>query len=121
MSYDETLAARLRQVLPLREDLTELKMFGGLAFMLDGKMFIGIVRDELMVRVGAERYDEALSRPHVRPMDFTGRPMKGYVFVTPEGHRDVGAIAEWVDWSMEVAAALPRKKPAKARPRNPRV
>ena len=85
MSYDETLAERIRKALEHRRDVTEKKMFGGLAFLLEGSMFCGIVKDELMVRVGTARYEEALTEPHVRPMDFTGRPARGYVFVAPPG------------------------------------
>jgi TfoX/Sxy family transcriptional regulator of competence genes len=61
--------------------VTEKKMFGGIAFLLDGAMFCGVSGGDLMVRVGAEAHEAALARPHARPMDFTGRPMKGYVFV----------------------------------------
>ena len=81
MAYDEKLADRIRQAVGPRGDVTEKKMFGGLAFLLDGKMFCGIVKDDLMVRVGPERYEAALAEAHVRPMDFTGRPMNGYVYV----------------------------------------
>jgi hypothetical protein len=72
VAYDEDLADRVREVLPAGEAVTERQMFGGLAFMLDGHMFCGVVRDTLMVRLGPERADRVLGRPHVRPMDFTG-------------------------------------------------
>ncbi|MBM3216980.1 TfoX/Sxy family protein, partial [Candidatus Poribacteria bacterium] len=85
MPYDENLAERIRRVVAGRHGVTEKRMFGGLAFLLDGKMFCGIANSDLMVRVGPERYEAALSLPHVRPMDFTGRPMTGYVYVGPEG------------------------------------
>ncbi|MDP2674691.1 MAG: TfoX/Sxy family protein [Dehalococcoidia bacterium] len=74
MAYDEELAERVRRALAGRKGISEKKMFGGIAFMLGGNMFCGIVKDQLMVRVGPERYDDALSRPHARPMDFTGPP-----------------------------------------------
>ena len=74
MAYDEALAERLRQVLDDQEGIRERKMFGGLAFMLHGNMCCGVEQDRLMVRVGPDRYDEALGRPHARVMDFTGRP-----------------------------------------------
>ena len=83
MAYDEDLASRIRAVLPPAEAVTERQMFGGLAFMLGGHMFCGVVRDTLMVRLGPEGADRALNQPHVRPMDFTGRPMKGMVFASP--------------------------------------
>jgi hypothetical protein len=85
VAYDEDLADRVRAVLPPGEAMTERQMFGGLAFMLGGHMFCGVVMDTLMVRLGPEGAVRALSQPHVRPMDFTGRPMKGMVFVDPEG------------------------------------
>lgn len=81
-------------------------MFGGLAFLLDGKMFCGIVRDQLMVRVGPERYQEALDRPHSGPMDFTGRPMNGYVFVAPAGCSTETAVRTWVERGAEFVSSL---------------
>jgi len=83
VAYDEDLADRVRAVLPHGEAVTERQMFGGLAFMLGGHMFCGVVKDALMVRFGPEGAGRALGQPHVRPMDFTGRPMKGMVFVDP--------------------------------------
>ncbi|MCU1252339.1 MAG: methyltransferase [Edaphobacter sp.] len=77
MAYDLLLQGRIQRAVADREDVSEKKMFGGVAFLLDGKMFCGIVKDDLMVRVGPERHVKALSEPHVRPMDFSGRPMKG--------------------------------------------
>ena len=106
MAYDEKLAERVRGVIGPRPDITERKMFGGLAFLLDGKMFCGVSGDELMVRVGPERHQEALDRKNVRPMDFTGRPMKGYVFVEPTGCRTGKAVQPWVEQSMAFVAAL---------------
>jgi TfoX/Sxy family transcriptional regulator of competence genes len=106
MAYDEKLAERIRGVLGPHPGITEKKMFGGLAFLLDGKMFCGVSNDELMVRVGPERHEEALRRKNVRPMDFTGRPMKGYVFVEPAGCRTGKAVQPWVEWSLAVVAAL---------------
>src|SRR6185437_2435554 len=81
VAYDEDLADRVREVLPHGEAVTERRMFGGLAFMLGGHMFCGVVKDALMARLGPETAGRALGRPHVRPMDFTGRPMKGMVFI----------------------------------------
>ena len=87
MAYDEELAGRVRAVLPRGEAVTEREMFGGVAFMLGGHMFCGIVRDALMARLGPEAADRALDQPHVRPMDFTGRPMTGMVSSIPQGCR----------------------------------
>jgi TfoX/Sxy family transcriptional regulator of competence genes len=85
VAYDEDLADRVRSVLPAGEAVTEQQMFGGLAFMLDGHMFCGVVKDTLMLRLGPEAAGRALAQPHVRPMDFTGRPMKGMVFLDLAG------------------------------------
>jgi TfoX/Sxy family transcriptional regulator of competence genes len=110
MAYDETLASRIRKVLAGRAGISEKKMFGGVAFLLEGKMFCGIVKEDLMLRVGPERHAEALSEPHVRPMDFTGRPMVGYVYIAPAGCRGDRALAKWVELSVQFVATLPAKK-----------
>jgi len=121
MAYDENLAERIRRALERRADIAEKKMFGGLAFLSGGKMFCGIVKDELMVRVGPERYDEALRRPYARPMDFTGRPMQGYVFVIPAGCGTVEAVAPWVAWGADFVAGMgERARPRTRRRRPPR-
>jgi TfoX/Sxy family transcriptional regulator of competence genes len=106
MAYDQKLADRIRQAVGPRPDVTEKKMFGGVAFLLDGKMFVGIVKDDLIVRVGADRYEAALAEAHVRPMDFTGRPMNGYVFVGPDGSKTAKAIKKWVDQGASFVATL---------------
>ena len=108
MAYDEDLADRVRSVLPVAEAITERQMFGGLAFMLAGHMFCGVVKDTLMVRLGPDGADHALREPHVQPMDFTGRPMKGMVFVEPGGLAG-SALRRWVDAAAEYARALPPK------------
>jgi TfoX/Sxy family transcriptional regulator of competence genes len=106
VSFDHGLADRIRRALARRKDVTEKKMFGGLAFLRNGRMFCGVVTDRLMVRVGPERYEEALARPYVRPMDFTGRPMKGYVFVEPAGCTREEDVAEWVRCGVSVVSKL---------------
>lgn len=115
MVYDEKLAARIRSALNGRARISEKKMFGGVAFLLQEKMFVGIVKDELMVRVGKERNDEALAKPHVRPMDFTGKPMAGYVFVAPRGCNTAAMLTGWIDWGAEFVATLPNKAKAKSK------
>lgn len=85
------------------------KMFGGLAFMLNGNMSVGIHRDQLMVRVGPDGYEDALSQPHCRPMDFTGRPMRGFVMVSPEGIVADEELADWVQLGVSFASTLPAK------------
>jgi len=106
MPYNKALAERVRGALASRRDIEEKKMFGGVAFMLGGKMFCGIVGDDLMVRVGPERYEECLSIAHVRPMDFTGKPMRGYVFVDPRGCKTARALAEWIGRGVEFASGM---------------
>jgi hypothetical protein len=118
VAYDEDLAWRVRAVLPAAEAVTERQMFGGLAFMLGGHMFCGVVRDSLMVRLGPEGAERALNQPHVRPMDFTGRPMKGMVFVGPGGLHDA-ALREWVTAAAAFTCTLP-PKPAASRTRTRR-
>lgn len=109
MAYDEGLAQRIREILQSRAGISERKMFGGLAFMADGHMFVGILGDTLMVRVGPDEYAKALAMPHVREMDFTGRPMKGYVFVVPEGFESDQALQHWVLLGLAFAGSLPPK------------
>lgn len=106
MAYDERLAERIRRALGPPAGFTEKKMFGGLAFLLGGKMLCGIVMDNLVVRVGPERYEQALGRPHVRPMDFTGRPMNGYVFVAPAGCSTQKAVTAWVKRGSRFVSSL---------------
>jgi TfoX/Sxy family transcriptional regulator of competence genes len=107
MSYDEKLADRIRRALGPRDDVEERKMFGGLAFLRGGRMFCGIAKDDLMVRVGPDGYEDALRKPHVRPMDFTGRPMKGYVYVALPGRRTDAALQAWINLSASFVATLP--------------
>ena len=109
MPYNEDLAQRVRQHLSGRDGITERKMFGGLCFMLNGNMFCGVVKDELMVRVGPAGHEAALRRPHARPMDFTGRPMTGMVFVEPPGTADEADLASWVADCLAFSARLPAK------------
>lgn len=108
MAYDEDLADRVRAVLPAGAAVTERQMFGGLAFMLGGHMFCGIVKDALMARLGPEAAGRALGQPHVRPMDFTGRPIKGMVFIDPAGLQG-DALRQWVDTAAGYARGLPSK------------
>lgn len=109
MAFDETLASRVRALLEEEEGVSERRMFGGLAFMLRGHMFCGVVGDELMVRIGADAAEAALERPHVRRMDFTGRPLEGMVFVTSPGLRSAAALRRWVEHAADFARALPPK------------
>jgi TfoX/Sxy family transcriptional regulator of competence genes len=105
MAYDEALADRIRRMLATRDDVEERRMFGGIAFMVAGRMACGVIHDDLMVRVGPDGHDDALAQPHARPMDFTGRPMRGMVYVAPAGIATDEGLARWVDRAVTVAVS----------------
>src|SRR5207247_5007172 len=107
MPFDELLAQRVRDILAEECFAKERQMFGGLAFMVNGHMCCGIVGEELVVRVGAAAHKQALSRPHARAMDFTGRPMKGFVYVEPSGYRTAASLRTWIRFGLEVGLSLP--------------
>lgn len=109
MAYDEGLAERLRQVVQDDTDVAEKRMFGGLAIMWNGHMLVGILGERLMARIGADAAQEALQEPHVGPMDFTGRPMKDYVFVHPEGTASDEDLRRWVNLARAFVGTLPAK------------
>ena len=85
-------------------------MFGGLCFMVRGNMCCGIVKDELMVRVGPDQFGKALREPHARGMDFTGRPMKGMVYVGRRGFQSKAALEKWMQYGLRFVLSLPPKK-----------
>ena len=109
MAYSEDVAWRVRDHLGGRPDLREQKMFGGIAFMLAGNMCVGVLGDSLMARVGPAQYGEALTQPHARPMDFTGRAMRGFVYVDPEGFTDDADLEAWLERCVRFAESLPPK------------
>jgi TfoX/Sxy family transcriptional regulator of competence genes len=108
MAYDEGLAERVRGLLS-DYSIQEKKMFGGLAFMINGNMACGLIKEDFMVRVGPEKYEEVLGKPHTRKMEFTGRPMKGFIVVDAEGYEDDKSLARWVKQGMNYARSLPAK------------
>ena len=116
MAFDAALGDRIRRILLRRQGITERKMFGGLAFMARGNMFVGILGTTLMARVGPERYDAVLKKPHVRRMDFTGKPLRGYVYVDRGGIDTERKLRVWVERCLDHARSLPSKEPGKARP-----
>src|SRR5262245_254373 len=116
MAYDAGLAERIRGVLDARSDVSEKRMFGGIAFLVKGHMSVGIVLDKLMVRVGADSYDRVLRERHVRPMDFTGRPMKGFVYVMPSGYEADADLQRWIDLGVQYVTSLPAKAAARNGP-----
>jgi TfoX/Sxy family transcriptional regulator of competence genes len=109
MSYDEGLAERLYEVFEGRVGYSDKRMFGGLGFMVQGHMVVGIVKDELMVRVGKEGWAEALTLPGARPMDFTGRPMKTMVFVDQGALQSDEELEAWVQRALDFVLSLPPK------------
>ncbi|MBP9146013.1 MAG: TfoX/Sxy family protein [Thermoanaerobaculia bacterium] len=114
MPYDEGLAERIREVLHDRREIVEKRMFGGIAFLLQGHMVVGIVSDNLMCRVGPDRYERALTRPFARPMDFTGKPLKGFVFVAPGGFAEDGDLELWIGDCLRFVESLPPKTSLRA-------
>jgi TfoX/Sxy family transcriptional regulator of competence genes len=119
VSYDRQTAERVRRLLAGRPGVAEKRMVGGLSFMVDGAMCCGVAGDALMVRVGAEARERALTRPHVRPVEFAGRPLAGFVRVEPAGFRDDAALESWVRQGLEFVAADERAGhvPSERRPR----
>jgi len=109
MAYDEAVAKRISKALPKSGEFNEKKMFGGTAFMLRGHMCCGVLGDNLMVRVGPEGYKEALSQPHAREMDFTGRPLKGFVYVEPAGFSSEKDLRTWISKATKYVRSLPAK------------
>ena len=109
MPYDETLAERVRAVFQSEPGYTEKKMFGGVCFMVGRNMAVGVTGSDLMVRPGPDDFEAVLMLPYARPMDFTGRPMKGFVYVGPEGIATDAALAEWVERGASYARSLPAK------------
>ncbi|MEZ4425988.1 MAG: TfoX/Sxy family protein [Gemmatimonadota bacterium] len=109
MPFDPGLAERIRDVLAERHDVVEKRMFGGIAFMVSGHMCCGVATEDLMVRVGPDRYAEALAHPHAREMDFTRKPLKGYVYVAPAGLETDEALARWVGLGLAFVETLPPK------------
>ena len=109
MAYNEALAARVRKALARQKAVTEIKMFGGLCFTLHGNMCCGVLKDDLVLRVKPEDAAKYLAMPHVRPMDFTGRPMKNFLYVASAGLKDSGSLQKWIKRAADYALSLPPK------------
>ena len=110
-SSEGPLLERVRTALAARRNVTEKRMFGGSCFLIRGNMSCGVTKTgkDLMVRVGPDAHAKALARKHARPMDITGRPMKGFVFVDPAGTRTTAQVERWVDMGAAFARSLPAK------------
>jgi hypothetical protein len=109
MGYDKGLAERVRALLKVKTGFGEKNMFGGVCFLLRGNMACGVLNDDLIVRVGKEKYEKALQMPHTRQFDITGRPMNGWVMVSAEGHKKKRDLAAWVERGSAFALTLPAK------------
>jgi TfoX/Sxy family transcriptional regulator of competence genes len=117
MAYDEELAERVRHALGTHAPFAEIKMFGGLCFTVKGNMVVGVVNDDLMVRVGPDGHDEALAQPGARPMDFTNKPMTGFIYADPSGTATDADLQGWIDRAYAYVGPMPQKKqkPKKAK------
>jgi len=109
MPVDETLAIRVRRALAGRSDVEEKRMFGGLAFMVRGHMAVGLVKSTLMVRIDPDQQDTLLEEPHARPMDFTGRPMNGFLYIDPPALTSAPGLRKWVARGVAFAESRPVK------------
>ena len=110
MAFDDGLATRIREDLGLRVAFDERRMFGGLAFMVDGHLCVGVLGDEMMARVGPDAYDDALSQPGVREMDFTGRAMRGLVMVAQDAIAEDDQLSHWLSRCLDFCLSLPPKR-----------
>jgi TfoX N-terminal domain len=109
MAYDEGLATRIRELIGAESGLAEKKMFGGLAFLLDGNMACGVRGDDLIVRTDPDGHEAALAETGARPFDLTGRPMRGWIMVGADGHAEDDDLRRWVDRGVGYARGLPPK------------
>lgn len=110
MAFDETLAARIRQALARKQGVEEKKMFGGVGFLLHGHMLVGVWKDSLVARLGHDEAEPALREPHVKEFDITGRAMKGWVLVGPEGVEDDEQLSSWIQQAVMFVETLPAKE-----------
>ena len=109
MAFNESLAARIRDALALRKNVVEKKMFGGVCFLLNGNMLVGVWREFFIARLGPDQGEEALLEPHVKKMDITGKPMKGWILVEPEGVEDDDQLKEWIQRATKFVGKLAAK------------
>jgi hypothetical protein len=109
MAFRESLAQRIRRALTRRKGMAEKKMFGGIGFLLNGNLLVGVWKDSLCVRLGPEQVEQALPEPHVKEFDITGRPMKGWVLVEPAGVTGGDQVKEWIRRAVKFVRKLPGK------------
>ncbi len=109
MAFDESLAARIRDALSRKKGVEEKKMFGCVCFMLDGNALAGVWKDRLIARLGPDEGEAALLEPHVRVFDITGKPMRNWIAVEPEGIEDDGQLKDWIERAVQFVRTLPKK------------
>src|SRR5271165_5485944 len=109
MAFDESLAQRIRDSLARKKNIDEKKMFGGVGFLLNGNMLVGVWKDSLIVRLGPDSYEDALLEPHVKEFDITGRAMKGWVLVEPKGFESDDQLSDWIQRAKRFVGKLPGK------------
>lgn len=110
MAYDETLAKRIDKALQGIPNLEKKKMFGGIAYMVKGHMCVGVVNDMLMARVGPDQYSDCLNQKHTQEMTFTGKPLKGMIYVEYEGMASEIQLTKWIEKCLGFVSTLPDKK-----------
>ncbi len=110
MAYNEAVAERIRKLLARRKGLAERKMFGGIAFMLNGNMCCGVVDDRIVLRLGKDGSNTALKEPHIEVMDFTGQPIRSMVYLDPDGYAREADLKQWLDRSVKFTSSLPKKE-----------
>lgn len=113
MAYDRVLAERVRRLLGPRAAVSERQMFGGICFMVNGKMVAGVTDGDLLVRVGKEGYAAAIASPHARPMKLGGTALKGFLFIGPKGTKTAAQLGGWVKRCLVYVATLPPPKAKK--------
>ncbi len=109
MAYNEELAQRMRARLKRKPGMVEKKMFGGIGFLVNGNMACGVNKQDLIVRLSDQDFAAALKKPHVRIFDMTGRPMKGWILVSPAGYASEAALESWIEKGISFAKSLPSK------------
>ncbi len=110
MAFDEGLAQRIREHLSDKSDVKEKKMFGGLCFMVSGHMCCGIIENKLMARIGPDNYESCLNKKYASEMNFTGKPMKGFLYVEPAGISDDSDLKDWISVCIDFVESLPSKE-----------
>ena len=109
MPHDAQIEERIREIIADRENTAQKNMFGGVCHLMNGNMFCGVYKDYLILRLGVENAERAMQKPAVGPFDITGRPMKGWVMVAPDGFKTTADLAGWLDQARKFAGSLPSK------------